>query len=94
MLGVGQVWLIRLLGAGLLVFAGGVLWVSQSPRPTLDTWSAQVSMADVGWVLGTIVVVALGWLSSTGAIAMGVIALAVLTLGLLQLRSRSAMQSG
>jgi len=93
MFGVDQVWLIRLLGAGLLFFAAGVFMISRTDRPILDAWSAQVSIADLGWVAGTVLVVALGWLSTTGAVVMGVIAVAVLGLGLMQLRSRSAMQA-
>ncbi len=90
-LGVEQVWLIRLLGAGLLGFAGIVFAVSRSSQPVLQRWSREISQADLGWVAGTVVVIALGWLSTTGAIIMGIVALAVLGLGLAQARFRSAM---
>lgn len=83
-LGVDQVWLIRLLGTGLLGFAGVVFLISRSPQPVLQQWSGEISHADFGWVIGTVVIIALGWLSRTGAIIMAVIAVAVLALGLAQ----------
>ncbi len=90
-LGVDQAWLIRLLGAGLLGFASIVFLVSRSTRPTLQRWSREISQGDFGWVLGTVVVIALGWLSTNGAIIMAVIAAAVLALGLAQHHFRRQM---
>jgi hypothetical protein len=83
-LGVDQVWLIRMLGAGLLGFAVMVFLIARSPQPMLQRWSREISQADVGWVLGTIAVILLGWLSTSGAIIMAVIASAVLGLGIAQ----------
>ncbi len=91
MLGVDQVWLIRLLGAGLLAFAAAVFLVARSSRPTLARWSLEISLADIGWVLGTVAVIALGWLSTTGAIVMAIVGAAVGVLGTLQLTSRAKM---
>ena len=90
-LDVDQVWLIRLIGGGLLGFAAAVYTISRSSRPTLARWSREVSQADFGWVVGTIAVIALGWLSTNGAILMAGIALAVLALGLAQHHFRRAM---
>jgi len=90
-LGVDQVWLIRLLGAGLLGFAGVVFLVARSAQPVLQRWSRDISQADLGWVAGTIVAIALGWFSTSGALIMSTVALAVLVLGLAQYRFRSAM---
>lgn len=90
-LGVDQVWLVRLLGAGLLGFAGVVFLVARSTQPVLQRWSRDISQADLGWVVGTVAVIALGWLSRDGAIIMSIIGLAVLALGLAQYRFRSAM---
>jgi len=91
LLGVEQVWLIRLLGAGLLVFAVVVFIVAGSPTKTLRTWSAEISIADLGWVAGTALVIGLGWLSTRGAIVMAIIALIVLALSVAQLRARSRL---
>ena len=90
-LGVDQVWLIRLLGAGLLGFAGIVFLVARSSQPVLQRWSREISLGDIGWVVGTIVVIALGLLSTSGAIIMGVIGVAVLALGLAQHHFRTTM---
>ena len=90
-LGVDQVWLIRLLSAGLLGFAGVVFLVARSSQPVLQRWSQEISLGDFGWVTGTIVVVALGLLSTSGAITMGLIGLAVFGLGLAQFRFRRDM---
>ena len=90
-LGVDQVWLIRLLGAGLLGFAGIVFLVSRSSPQVLQRWSREISVADIGWVIGTVVVVALGWLSTSGAIIMAVIGVLVLALGLAQHHFRTTM---
>lgn len=88
LLGIEQVWLIRLLGAGLLVFALSVFLVSRSDDKTLRAGSLEISLADLGWVIGTAVVIALGWLSTTGAIVMAAVAALVLGFGIAQLAFR------
>ena len=88
---VEQAWLIRLIGAGLLGFAVAVFVIARSKRPVLDEWSLQVSYGDLGWVIATVPVIALGWLSTEGAVVMAAIAVVVLALGIGQLRSRRAM---
>jgi hypothetical protein len=90
-LGVDQVWLIRLLSVGLLGFAGVVFLVANSSQPVLQRWSQEISLGDFGWVAGTIVVIALGWLSTSGAIIMAAVGLAVLGLGLAQFQFRRDM---
>ena len=90
-LGVDQVWLIRMLGAGLVGFAVVVFLIARSPQPMLQRWSREISQADVGWMFGTIAVIFLGWLSTSGAIIMTVIGLAVLGLGIAQHRFRRDM---
>lgn len=93
-LGVDQVWLVRLLGAGLLGFAAAVFFVARSSQPTLQRWSRDISQGDIAWVLGTVVVIALGWLSTTGVIIMAVTSAAVLALGITQLNQRRKMIEG
>lgn len=83
-----DVWLLRLLGGALLGFAFGVLAISGSTTKTLTTWSAAISLADFGWVVGTIAVVALGWLPTAGAFVMSAVAAVVFALGVAQLAAR------
>ena len=87
-LGVDQVWIVRLLGAGLLGFAAVVFAVSGTKTSVLNRWGQIISLNDLGWVAGTIAVIGLGWLSTRGAIAMGLIGLVVLELGISQMRAR------
>jgi len=91
LLGVEQVWLIRLLGGGLLAFALGVFIVAGSRTRTLQTWAAEISIADLGWVVATAVIIGLGWLSTAGAIVMAVVAAMVLALSVAQIRFRSRL---
>ncbi len=90
-LGVDQVWIIRLLGAGLLGFATAVFAVSGTRTTVLQRWSQIISINDLVWVAGTIAVIGLGWLSTRGSIAMGLIGLIVLELGVSQMRARSRL---
>jgi len=90
-LGVEQVWLVRSLGAGLLGFAAFVLWVASARTTTLTPVSRLISFADFGWVAGTAALIAAGWLSTAGAIVIGLIAFVVLKLGINQLRRRTQL---
>lgn len=90
-LGVQQVWLIRLLGVALLGFAAAVLLTSRAQGRALDVGSQIISLNDFGWVLGTLVVLALGWLTTEGAVVMGLIGLLVLSLGIGQTVARRQM---
>jgi hypothetical protein len=90
-LGVDQVWLVRLIGLGLLGFAVAVAGVARLDYQRLAAGSRIISFNDFGWVLGTVAVVALGWLSTGGAVAMGLIAVVVLEFGVSQLLARRSM---
>ncbi|MEQ8717413.1 MAG: SRPBCC family protein [Acidimicrobiales bacterium] len=83
-----EVWLVRLLGGGLLAFGLGVFALSGARTTVLTTWSAGISLADFGWVVGTVVVLALGWLSTAGAVVMSVVGAVVGGLGSAQLAAR------
>ncbi|MBI2516151.1 MAG: SRPBCC family protein [Opitutae bacterium] len=77
----------RLVGLGLLVFAGLVGALGRRARP--DPWLALgVSFADLVWVLGSAVLLALAWsqLTAGGAALTAGIAAAVLGIALAQLR--------
>ncbi len=88
---VDQIWIIRALGAGLVGFATGVFLVSGTKTSTLRTWSQITSLNDLGWVLGTLAVVGLGWISGAGILVMGLTGLVVLALAVAQIRARSRL---
>jgi hypothetical protein len=90
LLGVDQVWVVRALGAGLVGFAGVVFVVSGVRTSRLRPASLVVSIADLGWVAGSLVTFTLGWLSTSGVAAMVATGVVVLGLGLAQLRARAA----
>lgn len=87
-LGVEAAWLVRLAGGGLLAFAVAVIVIAGSDTDRLVAWSAEVSVADLAWVAGTLVVVAFGWLSARGAVAMALVAVLVADFAVLQLGAR------
>ena len=88
-LGIDHVVITRLLGAGLIIFAGDVLFVSRRPEPKLLTESALISTGDFIWVAATVVVLLTGILSTTGVIVATVVGLAVADFGASQLWFRS-----
>lgn len=58
-LGLGMPRLILVLGIGLLLFAAELFWVAT--RPKINRMAAQIITAlDVGWVVGSIVLLAAG----------------------------------
>lgn len=93
-LGIDHVALTRLLGAGLIGFALLVLGIAGSNERRLLSESLLVSMGDAAWVVGTIVVVASGVLTSTGNIVAATVALAVADFGVTQLWFRSRARRG
>lgn len=86
-LGIDHVVLTRLLGAGLIAFAGLVLAVSWADEPRLQRKALWVSLADAGWVVGSVVVIATGVLTTTGTVVTALLALAVADFGITQVRS-------
>jgi hypothetical protein len=91
LIGIGQVWLVRSTGAGLLGFAAAVALVAAAPRPALTHWSRLISVADLAWVVGTVGVVAAGWLASAGVVLLGLVAVVVLDLAIGQLLARNRL---
>ncbi|MEL7210238.1 MAG: hypothetical protein AAGK32_18740 [Actinomycetota bacterium] len=85
LLGVDAVWLIRLVGAGLLGFAAFVVWASQLDPARLRQEALQISIADLGWVGATIVALVAGTFSGSGPLVAALVGLAVLDLALAQL---------
>ena len=89
---VEQVWLIRSLGVALIGFAVGLFILASRPDSEVRFMSGVISAADVSWVLGTVAVIGLGWLSTAGAIIMSVVAVVVLAFAVAQLLTRPALQ--
>lgn len=87
-LGVDLAWLVRLIGLGLVGY-GGLLVAAARTRPaTLCTLGLLATLADVGWVVGTIVIVASGAVDPSGAWLLGAVALVVLAFAVEQLVAR------
>lgn len=74
LLGTGHPGWVRLVGAGLVAFAGVVVWVSRASSPVLVRLAPLISVADAFWVVGTILTIAAGWYSSAGAVLMASVA--------------------
>jgi hypothetical protein len=84
--GFGAVALLRLLGAGLVLFAalvGWTAWHSRPPVPMVMT----ISIADFGWVIGSalLLVLAASAFTASGIVAVAAVAAVVLVFGVLQL---------
>ena len=74
LLGTGHPGWVRLVGAGLAAFAGVVALVSRTASPVLGRVAPLISVADASWVVGTILTIAAGWYSNTGAVLMASVA--------------------
>lgn len=87
---------VRLVGAGLILFALALAAASRLRGPGLVRAAKLISAADAAWVAATVVVVAAGVLSGGGVAIALVMGLGVLDLGLAQLwlASRLARTSG
>ncbi len=86
-IGVGTPVVHRVVGAGLIAFAGFVAWTGT--RRTVDTFrAALISLADLLWVIGTGVLIlsSLGTVEAHGVTALLLVAAVVLFFGLRQLR--------
>lgn len=93
LLGVGQVALVRLVGLGLILFAGAVAAVAGSPVTRLTRWAPLVSVADAIWVFATAVTVLAGWYSTAGIIVVSLVGLMVASFGVAQLRTWKDLRS-
>lgn len=89
LLGVGEAWMVRSLGVGLLLFAAAVVAVSLRPCHQLVRESMLVTVADLGWVSVSAVLIALGSFSPAGAFAIGAVAVVVCDLAVVQLWARA-----
>ncbi len=84
LLGVSPPALLAAVGAGLVLYAGGLFWTARRrPIPGAAAWAAIV--LGLGWVLGSVAVVELGILSSIGVGLVALVAVVVLVFAILQL---------
>lgn len=84
-LGLDQPWLVRVVGLGLVAFAGLLVVTSRQSPELLKAAAPAISAGDLGWVVATVVII--GWLSVEGALLMATIAVLVLALGIGQYRA-------
>ena len=92
-LGIDHVALTAVIGAGLIVFAAAVVWISTQSDDRLVTGAAAVSAADAGWVVATVAVLAFGWLTTAGVVVAVALGVVVADFALAQLWFRSAATS-
>ncbi|MEM9515923.1 MAG: hypothetical protein AAGA42_13815 [Actinomycetota bacterium] len=82
--------MVRVIGLALVVFAAALVVIRRiADHAVLRAWAIAVSIADIAWVIGTIVVIASGAVSSGGAILLAAIALVVADLAAAQLYYRA-----
>lgn len=84
-------WLVRIVGACLLVFALDVWFVSRRGVQQLVPLAKLISASDAAWVLGTIVVIVSGLVSGVGMVLLGVVGLAVADFAIVQWWSASKL---
>ena len=89
--GIEPTGLIRVVGVGLLLFAADLVRQSLLAEAKLPFALLQTSIADVGWIVATPVVIAIADLTRTGTIGAIVIAAVVLDLALAQMWVRSKL---
>ena len=89
--GIEPAWIVRLVGVGLLLFAADLIRQSRLPEAKLPFALLQTSIADLGWIIATPVVIAVVDLTRAGTIGAIAIAAVVLDLALAQLWLRSKL---
>jgi len=84
-------WIVRCVGAGLLLFAVDVWFASRRVNDQLIARSKLVSASDAAWVIGTVVVIAAGLVSGAGMVLLGVIGCMVADFAIVQIWSASKL---
>ncbi len=85
-LGTGHVGIVRLLGAGLVLFAAALAVAAASRASTMHRWALGFSVADLAWTATSLLTIALGWFAAAGNVAVALTATAVCALGVRQLQ--------
>lgn len=91
-MGVDQWWLLLGVGLGLLGFAALVWVAADRPTDKLRAEALEISIADAGWVIASVVVVALGVFSAFGVAVMLGQAAVVAFFGATQAQYRRALE--
>ncbi len=86
LLGTDRTGLIRVVGILLGVFAVDVALLGRARADRLVPGALAVAVADVAWVVGSVVTIALGWYSSAGTVAVLGAAAVVAGFAFLELR--------
>ncbi len=81
----GQSAWVRAVGLGLVAFAGVVIWIARAGT-CAQRWARWVSEADAAWVVASVMTIAVGWYSASGAVAVAAVAADVAVFGILQWR--------
>ncbi|MEM8708122.1 MAG: hypothetical protein AAGE98_16785 [Actinomycetota bacterium] len=89
--GIEPAWIVRLVGVGLLVFAADLIRQSRLPEAKLPFALLQTSIADIGWIVATPIVIAAMDPTRAGTIGLIAIAAIVLDLALAQLWLRTKL---
>lgn len=77
LLGTGEPGWVRLVGAGLVLFAGGVAATSGATVDRLARRTPVISAADATWVAASAATIAAGWYSAGGTAIVAAVAVAV-----------------
>ena len=88
-LGIVDDWIapLRAIGVGLIGCAVGLLVIGAMAAHRVVTATVPVVVCDLGWVIGTIVLIATGSFSTRGAVIGGLVAAVVLDFAILQWRA-------
>jgi len=78
---------IHLIGIGLMLFATIVAITARFDRPKLKVATSAIVVGDIGWVVGSVVTVLLGWYSGGGVVAVLAVAAMVDVFAVLQWRA-------
>lgn len=84
-LGTDHVGIVRLLGAGLLLFATALAVAAASKASTMHRWALSFSIADLAWTAASLLTIALGWFAAAGNVAVALTSAPVCALGVRQL---------
>ena len=87
-------WILQIVGVALVVWALSLIWLSS--RPVINqTLVKGIVIADLGWVLGTaILLIELpGVFSALGSLILAAVAFIVLVIALLQAKALSTLHS-
>ncbi|WP_040491862.1 hypothetical protein [Ilumatobacter nonamiensis] len=84
---------VRVVGLALLPLAAFYAWVSSASLTALRRFTPEIAIADVAWVVASIVTVLLGWYSTGGAVAVLAVAALIDTFALLQWRGWRRIRS-